>query len=172
MVNKLIAFQYISCCSLSQTYLRIALCFRRFNTSHVVVYLFYGHYFRKCINRFNTSHVVVYPISVSPRQRRNRCFNTSHVVVYPERTKGKMAYIGFNTSHVVVYPCNNLLITAHVRCFNTSHVVVYPSCPTLILFVYTRFNTSHVVVYRESLDSTNQKKVAFQYISCCSLSVN
>ena len=28
------------------------------------------------------------------------------------------------------------------------------------------FNTSHVNVNRESLDSTNQKKVAFQYISC------
>ena len=54
--------------------------------------------------------------------------------------------------------------------FNTSHVVVYH-----ILLVNARmkrysFNTSHVVVY-QSTEGAVIPQAVFQYISCCSLSI-
>ena len=53
-------FQYISCCSLSPVVCWSYILNYRFNTSHVVVYLFLTGAVLKVLHRFNTSHVVVY----------------------------------------------------------------------------------------------------------------
>ena len=76
------AFQYISCCSLSQRRKLQPPSNGRFNTSHVVVYLLFLQYCCNILSCFNTSHVVVY-LKMSPMYGETPfSFNTSHVVVY------------------------------------------------------------------------------------------
>ena len=98
------------------------------------------------------------------------CFNTSHVVVYRAVSTAVQAENLFQ-----YISCCSLSVTSKevlsINCsFNTSHVVVYH-----ILLVNARmkrysFNTSHVVVY-QSTEGAVIPQAVFQYISCCSLSI-
>ena len=53
-------FQYISCCCLSANILKKIIERMSFNTSHVVVYLYFSRIRLFFLTGFNTSHVVVY----------------------------------------------------------------------------------------------------------------
>ena len=55
-------------------------------------------------------------------------------------------------------------------CFNTSHVVVYRAAAGAAGGAAFCFNTSHVVVYLSTVSGKGALRL-FQYISCCSLSL-
>ena len=183
-------FQYISCCCLSRRHHRQPLLFLRFNTSHVVVYLYLHvvHFFLILVSihlmllfihicevipakrkSFNTSHVVVYQRGKTRKRALENGFNTSHVVVYRERIAETMGAERFNTSHVVVYRRLKSCLLHKSQSFNTSHVVVYQGLCLSAILVQDSFNTSHVVVYLQGL-VPRFLQGTFQYISCCCLS--
>ena len=66
---------------------------RRFNTSHVVVYLAGEILYFADYARFNTSHVVVYHLLAPQVDFIVNSFNTSHVVVYRLHGKGKTGMV-------------------------------------------------------------------------------
>ena len=146
---------------------------RRFNTSHVVVYLLVT--FSKQVYNLVSIHLMLQFILV------NFCtFIFIKVVsihlmlqfidvnsLYPSMMSrfqyisccslsnfAKKSYIivkGFNTSHVVVYRMCRVERKRKLDCFNTSHVVVY-LIHCLVNYVNKKcFNTSHVVVYRKQI---------------------
>ena len=185
-----VKFQYISCCSLSKRVACATLFPVSFNTSHVVVYhkffiaeeMPYKFQYISCCslsqtglqvcyqqNCFNTSHVVVYhrinsSISIPPLFQYISCCSLSRGKQFPGYDVSRFQYISCCSLSPVV--CWSYILNYR---FNTSHVVVYLLHMTQIEFNNCSFNTSHVVVYHET-QFNNCIIIAFQYISCCSLS--
>ena len=118
-------FQYISCCSLSQTGLQVCYQQNCFNTSHVVVY-----------HRINSS------ISIPPLFQYISCCSLSTSDFINFFFYFLFQYISCCSLSPVV--CWSYILNYR---FNTSHVVVYLFLTGAVLKVLHRFNTSHVVVY-------------------------
>ena len=119
---------------------------------------------------FNTSHVTLYLSGLLRRLKPNGCFNTSHVTLYQNTISGSPAIRpSFNTSHVTLYPSSETTCISRYRGFNTSHVTLYRerrgrrfhrtgvSIHLMLLFIFTPLQ---IMLAR----------LAFQYISCYSLS--
>ena len=142
------AFQYISCCYLSET----VLVFRQ-RSEPVSIHL-----------------MLLFIATCFKKQKKLQGFNTSHVVIYREILCFTKRYnFGFNTSHVVIYPFLTLFNFLSFMCFNTSHVVIYPVDRFRRKFDGLGFNTSHVVIYLHDV-AISSDIIKFQYISCCYLS--
>ena len=186
-----IRFQYISCYSLSCGVGVVLICSICFNTSHVTLYRSAGstdgfpvsvsiHLMLLFIQnrglnfnlpiRFNTSHVTLYLSGLLRRFKPIGCFNTSHVTLYQNTISGSPAIRpSFNTSHVTLYPSSETTCISRYRGFNTSHVTLYRerrgrrfhrtgvSIHLMLLFIFTPLQ---IMLAR----------LAFQYISCYSLS--
>ena len=141
----------------------------RFNTSHVVVYLFFSSFALSSPLSFNTSHVVVYHVNLTTVLFPVPCFNTSHVVVYqscygtsrPQEYVSihlMLLFIGFlhrgqNFFCRVSIHLMLLFIRTILAPFNDHSSV---SIHLMLLFIFKQFlynlcthsfNTSHVVVY-------------------------
>ena len=80
--NPPFAFQYISCCYLSESLEVDCTLESGFNTSHVAIYRYDPARFLYAVRRFNTSHVAIYRQRLHPPKSRSERFNTSHVAIY------------------------------------------------------------------------------------------
>ena len=122
-------FQYISCCSLSDSQGRYSGRKADFNTSHVVVYHVFIQSFDCFVCDFNTSHVVVYHDFSSAdlaQLEKFQYISCCSLSATSGRTEHSLS--NFNTSHVVVYLSNEDYQQLIIENFNTSHVVVYRHC--------------------------------------------
>ena len=129
----------------------------RFNTSHVVIYLYNHAYFLVCkkFQYISCCYLSIQRPAVTPARiafqyisccylsisgntlfRILHRFNTSHVVIYRIRAVRPLApKTSFNTSHVVIYPNIFQKRKAENQSFNTSHVVIYLSCHSYLFFL-------------------------------------
>ena len=98
------AFQYISCCSLSNCKEYRLYKQKGFNTSHVTLYRKPGTAKLPAESSFNTSHVTLYLRNFQRIRNPFPCFNTSHVTLYQDFfVKKSDDELSFNTSHVTLY---------------------------------------------------------------------
>ena len=142
-------FQYISCCSLSQS------------SSERIWTTISFQYISCCsLSLLHQSQLL-----------HHKCFNTSHVVVYLIACISSAA----STTQFQYISCCSLSIGCWIGrsgrwCFNTSHVVVYHP-----LSVLGSHKAGFQYISCCSLSRTCAMTYcvsAFQYISCCSLSKN
>ena len=108
--QQMSAFQYISCCYLSDS--KMLSHPSLFVSIHLML-LFIRSQCSLTLNslRFNTSHVVIYLEREHNVKIGDEGFNTSHVVIYPRWLPlFHLLPLRFNTSHVVIYRIETLII--------------------------------------------------------------
>ena len=143
-----IVFQYISCCSLSNSESSSVHNIQNFNTSHVVVYRT-GNRKEDC--GFSFQYISCCSLSCLSTSDRSNCITIS--------------------IHLMLQ-----FIKSYTFLFLAERIFQYISCCSLSLYMLEtaitqdNFNTSHVVVYR-IFGTLRRRTRQFQYISCCSLSL-
>ena len=136
--------------------------------------LFIGVIFNSCrwCKRFNTSHVTLYLVRDYAPCSDVQSFNTSHVTLYPVPEMIYLPRDSFNTSYVTLYLQNKTHLEHQSFSFNTSHITLLSKKLEAQKKSYSRFNTSHVTLYQVWAILWFLWHFGFQYISCYSLSIN
>ena len=161
-------FQYISCYSLSSLKTIMNLCYARFNTSHVTLYLGCNVLWTwvdefQYISCYSLSaagtgsgkasavfqYISCYSLSRNSIRRYSCCrrFNTSHVTLYLARAVRHSMVVMFQYISCYSLSCPRFKSERVHLSFNTSHVTLYLFLLYVIISCLYRFNTSHVTLY-------------------------
>ena len=147
LTKKIKTFQYISCCSLSSSFFPIQ--YSRFVSIHLML-----------------QFILNYHASLD----LNRCFNTSHVVVYPD-------YI--SDIPFVIIVSIHLMLQFILPEYDTKNLALHVSIHLMLQFIQISIFPSswqncvsiHLMLqFISTLHTWKRLILAFQYISCCSLS--
>ena len=131
----------------------------RFNTSHVVIYLYNHAYFLVCkkFQYISCCYLSIQRPAVTPARIAFQYISCCYLSLILWRTRtmrkvfqyisccylsdGKQVKLSvqqsFNTSHVVIYRKRKNLSLIRLFCFNTSHVVIYQSLATHYFVFFT-----------------------------------
>ena len=146
-----VKFQYISCCSLSSFLLNRLSTLDSFNTSHVVVYL-YQHLLLLPARQFQ--YISCCSLSINGLWNNSTHCVSIHLMLQfihiQHRLKALFLLVSIHLMLQFIQRSRHLL-SARILSFNTSHVVVYLTCLLKLSLSKPRFNTSHVVVYPEMI---------------------
>ena len=142
-----LAFQYISCYSLSSLIWKKCRGFTSFNTSHVTLYLWRKNTLKNILKV--SIHLMLLFIKRCRWEFNKRRKVSIHLMLLFIIFWNLLlrTFLSFNTSHVTLYQAPDLAVDHPVERFNTSHVTLY-----------------HVIIVDPPGIDT------FQYISCYSLS--